>query len=381
MPFRNLGRNFLALLIGVVISFVLLEGLLRLFEPIEYRVKGNKIELPKDKGRQIINDKTDKLDRVISSSANHLGFRGEPPPKNFADCLTIIAIGGSTTECTLNSDGKTWCDLVARKLKERFGPVWLNNGGLNGHSSFGHLILMEDIIVKIKPKVALFLVGANDIGLEAPWTHDQNYLKKNPVRGLLASLWEGLVDHSLVLSYAVNFHRYYKAKAMGLTFPIFNFAELQQVDISPETAQALLQKHQEKYLQGYAARLTKLIDISRANAIEPVLITQPMVFGDLIDPFTGANLAKATCWFADGKTMWKLLELYNGVMRETARQHHVLVIDLAREMPKSTEYYYDTYHFTNAGCQRVAAIIDNHLEPFLAERYPQYLLSNQSNHH
>ncbi len=74
--------------------------------------------------------------------------------------------------------------------------------------------------------------------------------------------------------------------------------------------------------------------------------------------------------------MWKLLELYNGVMRETARQHHVLVIDLAREMPKSTEYYYDTYHYTNAGCQQVAAIIDKHLEPFLAERYPQYLVSN-----
>ena len=77
---------------------------------------------------------------------------------------------------------------------------------------FGHLILTEDIIVKIKPKVALFLVGANDIGLVAPWEYDKNYLKKNPGRGLLACCWVGLVNHSRVLSYAVNFLRYRRAR-------------------------------------------------------------------------------------------------------------------------------------------------------------------------
>ena len=234
MLLRNVGRNILAILIGISISFVLLEGLLQIFEPIEYRVEGNKIKLPKDRKYQIINDATDQLDRVISTSFNHMGLRGELPPKNFAGCLTIIAVGGSTTECTHNSDGKTWCDILAGKLKERFSPVWLNNGGLNGHSTFGHLICMEDYIVKIKPKVILFLTGANDIGLEIPREWDQNYRRKNPVRGLLASLWGGLINHSLVLSYAVNFRRYSKANRMGLTHPVFNFAELKQLDISSE---------------------------------------------------------------------------------------------------------------------------------------------------
>jgi lysophospholipase L1-like esterase len=373
MSWRNIGRNFLAVLIGISLSFVLLEGLLRIFEPIEYRVKGNKIELPHDRKFQISNDKTDKLDKIIATSRNHLGFRGEMPPKNFAGCLTILAIGGSTTECSLISDGKTWCDILASKLKEKFRPVWLNNGGLNGHSTFGHFIFMEDYVLKIKPKVVLFLTGANDIGLVAPWQWDQNYQKKNPVRGLLASLWGGLINHSLVLSYAVNYGRYSKANQMGLTDPIFNFAELKQLDISPEKAQALLQEHREKYLKPYEARLHKLIEISRAHNIEPVFVTQPMVFGDLIDPLTGVNLAKAMCWWADGKTMWQLLELYNDVMRKTCREHHVMVIDLARKMPKNTKFYYDTYHYTNAGCQQVAQILFQGLEPFLAKQFPQYL--------
>lgn len=250
--------------------------------------------------------------------------------------------------------------------------MWLNNGGLEGHSTFGHSIFMEDYILKIKPKVILFLTGANDIGLEAPWAWDQNYRKKNPVGGLVASLWGELINHSLVLSYAVNFRRYSKAYRMGLTNPIFNFAELKQLDISLEKAKALLQKHREKYLTLYGERLTKLIKISRAHNIEPVFITQPMVFGDLIDPLTGVNLAKATCWSADGKTMWQLLDLYNDVMRNTCRQHHVQVIDLARKMPKSTEFYYDTYHYTNAGCQQVAEIVYQDLSPFLEKQFPQY---------
>jgi lysophospholipase L1-like esterase len=373
VSWRSLSRNFLALFIGIVLSIFLLEGLLRIFEPIQYRVVGNKIELPRDKKYHFINDQCDKLDRVISTSWNHMGFRGELPPHNFADCLTIIAIGGSTTECTLISDGKTWCDILAAKLKEKFNPLWLNNGGLNGHSSFGNIISMQDYVVKIRPKVVLFLIGANDIGLNAPWDFDQNYLKKNPVRGLLGTFWEGLINHSRILSYAINFQRYYRAKQMGLTQPIFDFAKLKQPDISPEKIQALLQEHRGKYLKGYAGRLSKLIEISRSHGIEPVMITQPMVFGNLIDPYTGVNLAKPKCWIANGEGMWKLLELYNGVMRETARQHHVHLIDLARQMPKSTEFYYDTYHYTNAGCRKVAEIVYQGLEPFLEKQFPQYI--------
>ena len=165
---------------------------------------------------------------------------------------------------------------------------------------------MEDYINKIKPKVVLFLVGANEIGLKDFRDDDRNHFKKHAT-GWLASGWEGLLNRSEVLSYAVNFRRYSKAKRMGLTHPIFNFAELKEVDISPEKAQALLKEHQEKYLPGYEARLNKLIDISRAHGIEPVFITQPMVFGDLIDPYTGINLSRPTCWLADGKTMWQLV--------------------------------------------------------------------------
>ena len=114
-----------------------------------------------------------------------MGFRGEAPPKNFAKYLTIIAVGGSTTACELISDNKTWCDLLAFKLKSEIKLLWLNNAGLDGHTTYGHIVLMEDVIIKIRPKVVLFLVGANDIGLETSRIYDKEQLKK-PLTGLFA---------------------------------------------------------------------------------------------------------------------------------------------------------------------------------------------------
>jgi lysophospholipase L1-like esterase len=374
MTLRNVGKNILAILLGISLSFCLFEGLLRIFQPIEYRVKGNKIKLPRDKKYHFINDKSDKLDRVVSTSWNHLGFRGEMPPKNFSEYLTIIAVGGSTTECTVISDGKTWCDLLAGNLKEKFRPVWLGNAGLNGMSTYGHIISLEDYLIKIKPRVVLFLVGANDVGMDTYRDGDLEHFKK-PVTGWLASSWEKLVNRSEVLGYALNFSRYAKAKRMGLIHPVLDFPHLKQVEVPPEKEQRVLRDHQEKYLKPYARRLGKLIALCRDNGIEPVFITQPTVVGDLLDPATGTDLGKIECGDWNGKELWKILELYNGVLRETCRQHQVYVVELARELPKNTEYFCDTYHFTNAGCQRVAAIISQHLSKFLAEKYPQFAVS------
>ncbi|MDO9530840.1 MAG: SGNH/GDSL hydrolase family protein [Deltaproteobacteria bacterium] len=361
---KVLLKHILAVVIGLVLSFILLEGLLRIFQPIEYRVRGNKIWLPQDRKYQITNDKTDKLDKIVYTTRNHMGFRGEPPPKNFAEYLTIIAVGGSTTACELISDHKTWCDILAVKLKSKFKSLWLNNAGLDGHSTYGHIVLMEDYIIRIRPKVVLFLVGANDIGLETSRIYDKEQLKK-PFTGLVEPLFNYLVDKSEVLNYSINFCRFFKAKRRGLIHTLWNFNEVNQSDIPTEKVIPIILEHKQKYLAPYAERLNRLMDICRLNSIKPVLITQPTVFGDLVDQTTGINLARANTHNWNGKVLWQILELYNDVVRNIAAQHQVELIDLAREMPKITEYYYDTYHFSNTGCQKVAEIIYQDLYPLL----------------
>ena len=157
-------------------GFFVTEILLRIYNPFEFRVKGNKINLPVYFNYKIEIKDTKRLNNFVVHTKNSIGFRGEEAPKTFEDYLTIIAVGGSTTECFLIADGQDWPTILGEKLKKSFNLIWINNAGLDGHSTFGHNVLMQDYIVKIKPKVVLFLVGINDLwiqGITSPTIGDR----------------------------------------------------------------------------------------------------------------------------------------------------------------------------------------------------------------
>jgi lysophospholipase L1-like esterase len=373
---KEIGKNVLAILLGLVLALVALEVLLRVFQPMEYRVRGNKIILTPDRKYIFDNNKIDKVDKVIYVSRNHLGFRGEALPGDFAHTLTILTVGGSTTECIQISEGKTWSDILASKLKRRFKPLWLNNAGIDGHSTFGHLVLMEDYIVRLKPKMVIFLLGANDRYLT-----DSSALDKKSFKKPAATSWKGFVNtlawYSEVVNYAVNLNRHAQALRVGVVHRNIDFAKLKTIDITDDHLKALLEQHKKLYLNPYRQRLQKLIDLARGHGIEPVLITQPMIYGAVIDPVSGADLGRVDIGGINGKTTWEILKLYNQVTTQVAAQNQVLLIDLANELPKTSRYFYDTLHFTNEGCQAVAEIIFQHLAPFMAKKFPNYAIQVQ----
>jgi len=70
---------------------------------------------------------------------------------------------------------------------------------------------------------------------------------------------------------------------------------------------------------------------------------------------------------------WRPLELYNDVVRRVGTARGVLVIDLARELPKSSTYFYDFTHYTIEGSDRVAQIVHDGLCPALARRFESYV--------
>jgi hypothetical protein len=60
------------------------------------------------------------------------------------------------------------------------------------------------------------------------------------------------------------------------------------------------------------------------------------------------------------------------VTRRVGAEEHLLVIDEAREMPKSSRDYYDVMHFSNAGAKVFADIAARHLSPYLAEKFSKF---------
>ena len=104
-------------------------------------------------------------------------------------------------------------------------------------------------------------------------------------------------------------------------------------------------------------------------------MTQPLLAGDhATDDATGLDLGRIRVNpRANGRMSWKAQEIYNDITRRLGAREGVLVIDLARELPKSSRYFYDFIHFSNEGAEAVADIASRELCPVLATRFPAFV--------
>ena len=129
-------------------------------------------------------------------------------------------------------------------------------------------------------------------------------------------------------------------------------------------------------MPAFEVRLRRLLQVTRDNHIIPVLLTQPVVYGKGMDDATGVDLEKIVVANAmNGEVGWQVLELYNDVTRRVGAEEGVLVIDTAREMPKSSRYYYDLMHFSNAGAEKFADLAARRLSPYLAGKFGRFAKS------
>ena len=365
--FRAFTENMKAFALGCLAAFMILEITLRCFNAFEMRIQGDRIFLPKNRHYKILNTSIPGLDRYITHTKNSLGLRGAELPPNAHDGLLFVTVGGSTTECFYISDGQTWPDLLGKKMSSQFNHFYVNNAGLDGHSTFGHIILMNGTLCRLKPNFVLFLVGNNDVGRDDLRDFDRNGIKETAT----AFFRHRILTKSRVLSFLYILIMKNKTINHSLNHSPLNFQT--KINVPDGERSRLLEVHRTKHLKGYEERLQHLIDLSKQCSIQPLLVTQPALYGTAKDPVTGTDLSKIDVHGIDGETAWKVLELYNEVTRRVAKRNQVFLIDLAQQMPKSSEFFYDAIHFTNAGASKVAQIIYQSLCPYIAEHKKEFL--------
>lgn len=353
-------KNLLALGFGIVVSLLILEVFLRFYNPIPTRVKGNKIVLPANQKYEFQNTTIPGLDLYIIHTKNALGFRGEEFPEDAEKMLTIIAVGGSTTECFYLSDGKDWPNVLAKNLKKNIKNTWLNNAGLDGHSTFGHQILLEDHLLKLKPDFVLFLVGVNDIERKDLYKYDSVQFNNAKRKNLKLRL----IESSELLHTIYTISKRVKARQQQVGHWYMNVNKVDTFSQSTAEIKSQLEK-QTEYLDNFSSRIEALIKTCRDNKITPVFLTQPMLFGDVNDPVTGKYLGNISFRGRSSLAYWQIMQLYNAITKLTCAQKNVTCIDLASAMPKTTHFFYDEVHYTNAGAEKVAQIVTEELSPLL----------------
>ncbi len=355
-------RRGFYLLYLIIVVIAALEIILRIYNPFNFRQKGEAVILPRNRKMHFTNEKIPVIDRKTVHTKNSLGFRGPEMPADFSKKTSIIAVGGSATECFYLDDSKHWTKLLSDELRKLDSNIWINNAGYQGHSSYGHFILIDSYIKHLKPDYILFMAGINEINRYD--IMDNESVSRTSKRN---TWWGWLKRKSEVLNLLLNIQRHLMADKLAVTDNYTDLSNPQFKDKSFTSAYIdSTFKTQKPLVEDYRKRLARIIDTCRANNIKVIMVTQPMLFGSGIDSLSGRNLETiGTPVGYNGLLIWQLLEEYNNVSRAVAGRYSLPVIDLASEMPKSSIYFYDICHFTNEGSAKVAEILGRHLKSIL----------------
>ena len=93
----------------------------------------------------------------------------------------VLTIGGSTTDCRFTSEGETWQDLLDKKFQE-FDFI---NGGIDGQSSLGHAISIDNWHSKVLDpeivKFIIFYIGINDTHLLNNEFNNYDFAQSNKI--------------------------------------------------------------------------------------------------------------------------------------------------------------------------------------------------------
>ena len=335
------------ILVSSILSLGALEAIVRIvsppnmFSPYLPLRPHNKIELHVN---------LSGVSSFAHNTTNSWGLRGDEPPSEWNDFFTIVVIGGSTAQCYYLDDHKTWPYLLQEKLKASFPKTWVGNGGISGHSTRAHVLFVREAISRMKPKVALFLVGINDLWYsmndearrlgspaeQAGWKYE--LLGYSRLAQVLF-LWKIILfDHVVVLEHSANADFVPEALAREMDLP----ADLRLLVPS---------------IDDFRKNIRTMIGDLKNLGVRPVFLTQPLLF-DESDRWKAVVGWDYSVSGKKGKlsaaTYAKLLAMFNQELIQTCHADSVEVFDLAAVIPRSSEFFYDTMHFNEKGADLVA---------------------------
>ena len=128
------------------------------FKPFKNIIYSPSVNFNKSIKYKTKNHKGDSVDYILKTGVG--GFRSYERIKGKQIGLTI---GGSTTHQKWVGEGYTWQDVLDQKLNYKIDII---NGGLDGHSSLGHIYALSNWYYKSLPKnnvtKVIYFFGIND---------------------------------------------------------------------------------------------------------------------------------------------------------------------------------------------------------------------------
>ena len=266
-----------------------------------------------------------------------------------------------TTKCSFLPDDKTWPARLQQMLQTTVPTISVQNAGLSGHTTRGHVLLMERVALRIKPDMAIFLVGLNDLQLSLD--------RRTVERGERSpGLHYTVFASSRVLQFLYSWYRILVDRLPSEELGHRHGGDAKEImELKPLKVETPLPSDLARVLGSlelFERNIESLISMARAHNISPVFLTQPLLYGD--SP-KWAGIQGESFWFRDqhlsvsAATYRRMLDIFNQRLLEICLQNDVPCIDLASTIPNDQEFFYDSMHFTERGAELVAQNVFRHM--------------------
>lgn len=370
----------IAVLVGFFAATALSEGLLRWYLPTQdlYYVWPPRLNIVFRPDPDILPGVQGDARFVINSS----GIRGD----EFADDqdFRVLAIGGSTTECTYLDQAETWPSVLQNRLERVLGrKVWVGNVGKSGMNTRDHILHTKYLLPQF-PKIdaVLLLVGVNDFHLATSDTnndpqsalrpeHEEKQRRRSfariPAQGpwyhvSRTGLWRLIsAGREATAVRALNPPVQTTTGEMYRTWRDHRRRAQTIVDDLPDLGPAL---------DEYRRNLEATVGHVTQQGARLILITQPSMWWPDLGPSEQRLLWMGGIGqFQEGKAQGyysvsaldRGMRQYNAVAMEVCRNHSLTCIDLPNLLPRDTSIFYDDVHFNESGSRTVADLVANHL--------------------
>ncbi len=279
--------------------------------------------------------------------------------------VTIVFLGGSTTECMYVEEKSRFPYRAGRLLEEKLHlKVNSYNGAKAGNDSLHSINILMNKVIPLKPDIVVMMHNINDLSV---LLYDNTYYSKQSYRAPLLVKPPTMKTVSKDLEEAFHIVR-------DLTFPNLarEFRKLSiwlggsgRIDEFAYVRGKKITINKPFLLKEFKMNQQTFINICRARQITPVLMTMANRLKDQPDKFI-LDTSMRDIEKAQGLTYQEykeIFDLFNQAIREVGAQNQVLVIDLAKEIPQENEYICDLVHFNDNGSRLAASVISKNLEP------------------
>ncbi|MCR6631426.1 MAG: GDSL-type esterase/lipase family protein [Magnetospirillum sp.] len=265
---------------------------------------------------------------------DHWGLRGAgTDPAQ----VTILTVGGTTTDQPTLPDEATWQAVMERELRAAGRPAVVANAGLDGQATAGHLRAMAEWFPQVpglKPRFILFSVGAEEAGSGGA------DIERRPGR------FDRIRRHSALWRWAAKFSG---AADERREPPGHRRVDYDHAEWTDKPAEGRPQPPGSSP-DAFRERLRQLAVAAHGMGAVPVFVTQARGDFKVVD---GKVLGVVEPGGLNGIDQYRLLSAYNQATRQVCGDEGLLCLDLARELTFERGDFYDYLHNTPQGAEKI----------------------------